>query len=1187
MSSAQSFDVPYGGPALAQQSRYYWQVRVWDNHGTVSPWSQSVAWFETAFLDQSRFHGSWIGSPTQSTGAELLLRKDFMLGSATIARARLYVAGLSYPYLFVNGHPVSDHVLDTAFTTYNKTVDYTTYDATRLVHAGNDAIGVSLGNGFYAGGADDYPSSGEPWQPAVPALKLELDVWYTDGTSTRVQSDDSWKVTSGPTTANSPAVETYDARLEKPGWTRAGYDDGGWADAAVLPGADAPVPAYSGTPTADWIWNTAGATSSAPVGTIYLRKTFTVADPSSVASALLRVNADDGHKTYVNGTLVSNSPATVANGWQTSQISDIKSLLVPGSNVIAIAGIALAPNASGVIAAAQLDATRIVTDGSWKALPGTSDTPPAGWNTVGFDDSSWPAATVQGPFGIGPWGTNLHALTAPAGTLRAQLIPPIEPTATLAPVKVTDLPGVDGPVPSYSASPTANWIWNTTGASNGAPQGDIFMRKTFTVADPSAISSAVLRVNADDGHKTYVNGTLVSSAPGTVTNEWQTSQVSDIKSLLVVGTNVIAIEGIALDTSPAGVIAAAQLDTTRIVTDGSWKALAGTPASPPDGWNTIGFDDSSWPAAIVQAPYGSGPWDSNIQTPPGPSKVYDFGIVTSGWARITMQGAAGTEVHVQYSEQLNPDGTVQNEGGGNQSDTYVLKGGGPETYEPKYRWKGYQYVQVSTAPGTALPTVQSTAGVVVHTALPTAGDFTSSSDLLNRMHVAMRRTILNNQYSFGSDTPVYEKGGWTNDNGDYATSEMANFDAAAYYDHMMQNFDDSQDPAGNIAWLVPTSPGSDNVDPLWGGSFLLIEYDMFQQYDDLAVIRRDYGHMANYVDDLAEQIAQTGYIYEGNTWGDWVVPDNANPPSSEMLGSMFLYREAKDLAEMAAAVGNNDGASKYDHLAATIRTAVNEEFYDSAAHRYRDPLGIVSHATGGPNGPVTSTAYDQTANVYGLAFGLAPDADRQAIADGLTADVKAKGDHLATGANGSKYILPMLTDYGQADLAYRVATNPTAPGWGQWFQQCGATTMWESWENASCNTARSRDHAFMGTVDDWFFEGVAGIKPTSPGFRTLAITPNPVGDLTSASGYETTPLGPVSSAWTRSGTSLAVTIRVPVGAQASVCVPATGAQSVTESGDPVGSADGVTVIGMHGSCLQLRVGSGTYSFGSTMAAVSP
>jgi len=356
---------------------------------------------------------------------------------------------------------------------------------------------------------------------------------------------------------------------------------------------------------------------------------------------------------------------------------------------------------------------------------------------------------------------------------------------------------------------------------------------------------------------------------------------------------------------------------------------------------------------------------------------------------------------------------------------------------------------------------------------------------------------------------------------------------------------------------------------------------MYENYDDLSVIRRDYSHMAAYVNDMASQIAPSGYIYQGTTYGDWSVPSNANPPSSEMLGSMFLYRETEDLAIMAQAIGDTAGASTYDSLAADIAAAVNNEFYDAADSQYSDPVGLDSHALGGPNGVITSTAYDQTANVYGLAFGLAPQGDEQAIAAGLAANVTAQGNHLATGANGSKYILPMLTQYGYGDLAYLVATNPTAPGWGQWFLQCGATTMWESWEDSSCNTARSHDHAFMGTVDDWLFDGIAGIQSTSPGFRTVQIDPTPVAGLTYASGYETTPLGRVSSSWTHNGTSFALTASVPVGSQASVCVPAASAQSVTESGQPIVSASGVTVVGMQGSCLQLQVGSGTYRFQST------
>lgn len=1206
--SAQSFDIPYGGPALASQTRYYWQVRVWDNHGRVSPWSRP-AWFETAFLNPSQFHGSWIGQypdlqQQKAAKGELLLRKQFTL-AGMVTRARLYLAGLSYPYTDINGRPVSRNTyLDTPFTQFGKTlfwqvqqgalnadggyagllkegsawtdytmafstsigsyqsgwvvraqstgtnyllildtnndavgpknalqevadqggsyhvisdvplpfavnagtsyavktvvagssvttwingkqvasfdsstlpsgvkpiasgtvgfreatgdgeqasfkdlsvtspsggtlfaspldqasdlnafaappgsndgatVDYNTYDVTRLLRNGTNALTVSLGHGFYAGGADDYPSSGEPWQPTEPMLKLELKVWYANGRSAQILSDGTWKVSTGPVTADSPAAETYDARLQKPGWRLVGYNDSAWASASVVSG--------------------------------------------------------------------------------------------------------------------------------------------------------------------------------PNGVLRPNLIPPVQVTGTIKPVKVTDVPGVTVPVPAYSGTPSANWIWNTPDSGNSAAVGTIYLRKKFST--PAGVSQAVLRINTDNSEVTYVNGIQVATG-----GNWQTSHVVDItKDLNPAGqANVVAVAAtnVGSGANPAGAIAAIQIqgsDPERIVTDTSWKAWPASTATPTvsanppaNNWNTVGYDDSAWEHAFSAGAYGVSPW-GDVTSPAGPSKVYTFPITTSGWSRITMQGTAGTKVYIEYSEKLNPNGTVQTEGNGStgQTDVYILKGGGPETYDPTFGWKGYEYVQVSSAAGTPLPKILSVTGVIAHTNLAASGNFTSSSMLLNTMHNAMKNTILNNQYSYGSDTPVYEKGGWTNDNGDYSVSEMANFNVEAYYQHMMRNFDDAQAPSGNIGLLVPTPPSDYSVDPLWGGSYLLIEYNMYKNYDDLAVIRRDYIHMAAYMNYMASLIAPEGYIYQGTTFGDWSVPTNANPPSSEMLGSMFLYREARDLAIMAAAIGNSSGASTYNTLAANIRAAVNKEFYDAANYEYRDPLGLVSHAIGGPDGTITSSAYDQTANVIGLAFGLAPVQDRQAIANGLAANVVTMGNHLATGANGTKFILPMLTEAGYGNLAYKVATNPTYPGWGHWFLQCGATTMWEAW---SCTNVRSHDHAFMGTVDDWLFQNVAGIEATSAGFRTVAINPSPVGNLTYASAYETTPLGRVSSSWTHFGTSFTLTARIPVGAQATVCVPAASTQSVTESGDPIGHAMGVTVIGMQGSCLQVRIGSGTYRFHSTIS----
>src|SRR4051794_4232616 len=346
-----------------------------------------------------------------------------------------------------------------------------------------------------------------------------------------------------------------------------------------------------------------------------------------------------------------------------------------------------------------------------------------------------------------------------------------------------------------------------------------------------------------------------------------------------------------------------------------------------------------------------------------------------------------------------------------------------------------------------------------------------------------------------------------------------------------------------------------------------MEYEMYLRYRDLDVVRRDYSHMAAYVD----HIAAGGPIYAGVTFGDWVSPTNGVPPSSQLLGSMFIYREAKDLATMAAAIGNTAGASKYDKLAASIDDAVNAKFYDAAKHEYRDPPGTQSQAVGGPYGVTPLCAaitggttrpcigYSQTANAVALAFGLAPDADRKAIADGLAADAVAKGDHLSTGAAGSQYLLPMLSEGGHSDEGYKVAANPTAPGWGQWFQQCHATTMWESWEDDTCSTARSRDHAFMGAIDDWFYGHVAGIQPTAPGFATVQIKPYLGGGLNSASAHESSPLGRVSSAWTRSGTRFKLSVHIPVGARATVFVPATGAAAVSESGRPVARAGGVKV----------------------------
>lgn len=845
VGSAKSFGISYTGPALQPRTRYYWEARAWDNHGDVSAWSRA-AWFETAFLNPSKFMGSWIGRSATASTPNPLLRKQFSLHGGIVS-ARAYISGIGFYKLYINGKRIGNHVLDPAFTDYSKTVDYVTYDVTHQLRSGANAVGVSLGNGWYAANADHFSDPATvPWQPAQPKVKFELDVRYADGTTAQVLSDTSWVTANGPTTADNVQSETYDARLAQPGWSSPGFNADSWSPAVVVP--------------------------------------------------------------------------------------------------------------------------------------------------------------------------------APKGMLRAQSIPPIEKIATIKPVAVTQpKPGV---------------------------------------------------------------------------------------------------------------------------------------------------------------------------------KVYDFGITTSGWSRITMLGSSGTSVSIRYSEKINPDGTLPDEAG--QTDTYIMKGGTAETYQPSWGWKGYRYVQVSTNPPAAgspappLPELLSVRGVIVHTSLPSTGGFQGSSSLLNVMHQAMRNTILNNQYSFGSDTPVYEKGGWTADNRLYSESAMSNFGTEAYYENWMQDFNDAQLANGALPLVVPSPapcpPGitcahsAYRTDPVWESAIVFMHWYLYRYYGDVQTVRRDYSQMASWMNLMASMISSTGYIYKGFTFGDWSVPTNAVAPSSQLIGSMFLYESAAQLAKMAAVIGQNAGASHFRQLASDIGNAVNKMFYDPAKQIYRDPVGTVSDSPHTP--PVTTGGYSQTANLLGLAFGLAPTQDRAAIVKNLADNVIAEGDHLATGANGSRWILTVLTEAGYGNLAYKIAANPTYPGWGHWFQQCGATTMWEAW---SCTNARSHDHAFMGTIDDWFFTDIAGIEsPTDPvgavttgaAWRKIRIKPYLVGNLSHASGHQTTPLGRVSSSWVRSHGEFRLSVSIPVGATARVFVPAASAGSVRANGRPISRDQSVKVIGMSGSYLELAVGSGTYQFQS-------
>jgi alpha-L-rhamnosidase len=244
VASDESVQVEYAGKPLASGAEAYWKVRVWDRDGRESAWSDPAMW-TMGLLKPEDWKGRWIGSPTAADYAAKnkkeepapMFRKAFRV-EKPVRRATVYVCGLGYYELRLNGKKVGDHVLDPAFTRYDRRALYVTYDVTAQVARGDNALGVMLGNGWFNFTVDAAWYFDEAAWRARPRMLLQLVVELADGTTQTVVSDGTWKFATSPILSNALLNgETYDARLEVPRWDTAGFDDKAWADARV---AEAP-----------------------------------------------------------------------------------------------------------------------------------------------------------------------------------------------------------------------------------------------------------------------------------------------------------------------------------------------------------------------------------------------------------------------------------------------------------------------------------------------------------------------------------------------------------------------------------------------------------------------------------------------------------------------------------------------------------------------------------------------------------------------------------------------------------------------------------------------------------------------------------------------------------------------------------------------------------------------------------
>ena len=552
----------------------------------------------------------------------------------------------------------------------------------------------------------------------------------------------------------------------------------------------------------------------------------------------------------------------------------------------------------------------------------------------------------------------------------------------------------------------------------------------------------------------------------------------------------------------------------------------------PHGWNMPGFDSCAWQAVrIMCAPEGTLRAAElppirvterlkpvRITAPEKTVRVYDFGKVTTGWAELCVNEKPGTRLKLTYGEKLLENGRVdmQTKCGvyqfwePAQTDIYVCAGG-EARWTPQFSYKGYRYIEVEGIAHTI-----EIHGLVFHNDLAQTGTFSCSNILFNQIHGLVTPTILNNFHSIPTDTPTYEKRGWTGDAQSICDTALTNLDAQSFFAKWLRDLADSQNADGAIPDTCP-GPMFYPPAPEWMCAIVMLPYQLYRCCGDEAVLHRYYPNMKRYTEYELNRLkdGMSSNLY----YGDWNSPAGSRPPEgSAFNATCFVYRVLTIMGEIAGVLSQEKDAAQYQSAAEQIRRKLNLEFLDRAQMLYHTEI---------PAG------FRQTPTVLPLAFGIAPEELRRAIAASLASQIHTHDhDHLATGCMGLKYLAPALTEYGQAETAYAIVSQTDCPSWGYWLSK-GATTCWETWDTDS----RSYNHFYFGTIDDWFYRYLAGICPLTAGYQTFRIRPYPCGTLTEVAAQIGTPYGAIRVHWTLIDSIFRLEADIPANTTAEVILP--------------------------------------------------
>ncbi|MBS7275673.1 MAG: family 78 glycoside hydrolase catalytic domain [Eubacteriales bacterium] len=556
-----------------------------------------------------------------------------------------------------------------------------------------------------------------------------------------------------------------------------------------------------------------------------------------------------------------------------------------------------------------------------------------------------------------------------------------------------------------------------------------------------------------------------------------------------------------------------------------------------DGWNTRGYDDRDWTAAVaVPSPKGEKRLceaepivvEKELRpisvVPCQQGYLYDFGEDNTGVCRLTVDGVRGQEIALHHVEYLkdgipHPDFLLFEPWKPYRdvihTDRYICQGG-RETYQPLFTYHGFRYVYVEGFTEEQA-SEDALTFVVFHTRLKERGQFSCGDPIANSLQDMVRRSTVSNFHHFPTDCPHREKNGWTADAKLSAEQTLLNFEPDRNYREWMRSIVRAQNNKGALPGIVPTGGWGFawGNGPAWDGVLTEIPYLMYRYRGDLSVAEESSEAFVRYLRYLKTRIGEDGLIAIG--LGDWC---QVGRPGGSFVAPLALTDTllSMDIAYKAsvlfAALKQEDNRNEADELYRQLRCAARAKLLD----------------------PVTKLALGncQTSQAMGLAYGLFEEDEKQKAFAHLLRLIDERDGHMDVGVLGMRVIFDILADFGYADLAYHMITRTDYPAYGEWVAR-GETTLREMF---TPEPQDSLNHHFWGDISRFFIERVVGIRYYHGAFADrIVIAPHFIGSLPYAEAWHDSPDGHISCRWERGQNGISLTVSCPSQRKAVIRLP--------------------------------------------------